>query len=528
MSNLTLLDCTLRDGGYYNDWKFNDNYVKKYIKDISKANVDIIEIGFHFLDKKKDYGNYAYIDNRILKKLNIKKNKKIALMFNGADFLKDEKKVFKKLRRIFNSKNNFFDTVRVAIHLKDLKKIKKFLNFFKVKKLNVCLNLMQINLVEKKDLVDCLKTLNKWGNVDIFYFADSFGNLNSKNIKNICSIIKKTWKKEFGIHAHDNCGLALKNSITAFKSGASWIDGTIQGMGRGAGNTKTEDLLSYFKKDNYFPNKIKNISEKYFLKLKKQYNWGPSKFYKIAANYNIHPTYVQLILQDKRYKISEQSSLIKHLAKIDSKKFDPNYLTDLNKSKIKLSKWSANGWCLNRNILILGQGNSLRSSITKKLIQKFILKKKPIVISININNFIPKNVIDYYASCNDGRILVDHKNYNRLGKKFILPLNILRSFRKIQNKDLFLDYGIIIKKNEFKCCNKFVVLPYNESFGYVIALSIIGGSKNIFLAGIDGYDKEHNAYIKTENILKLIRKNYSNISIKSLTKTRNKIDYFKL
>ena len=52
MSNLTLLDCTLRDGGYYNDWKFNDNYVKKYIKDISKANVDIIEIGFHFLDKK--------------------------------------------------------------------------------------------------------------------------------------------------------------------------------------------------------------------------------------------------------------------------------------------------------------------------------------------------------------------------------------------------------------------------------------------------------------------------------------------
>ena len=96
MSNLTLLDCTLRDGGYYNDWKFNDNYVKKYIKDISKANVDIIEIGFHFLDKKKDYGNYAYIDNQILKKLNIKKNKKIALMFNGADFLKDEKKVFKK------------------------------------------------------------------------------------------------------------------------------------------------------------------------------------------------------------------------------------------------------------------------------------------------------------------------------------------------------------------------------------------------------------------------------------------------
>ena len=79
-------------------------------------------------------------------------------------------------------------------------------------------------------------------------------------------------EKEFGIHAHDNCGLALKNSIRANKCGATWIDGTIQGMGRGAGNTKTEDLLSYFKKFNYFPKKIESISKGYFLHLKKQYN----------------------------------------------------------------------------------------------------------------------------------------------------------------------------------------------------------------------------------------------------------------
>ncbi len=528
MNNLTLLDCTLRDGGYYNDWKFNNYYVKKYIKDISKANVDIIEIGFHFLDKKKDYGDYAYIDNRILNKLNIKKNKKLALMFNGVDFLKNEEKILKKLNKIFNHKKNFFDTVRIAIHLKDLKKIKKFLDFFKVKKLKVCLNLMQINIVKKNDLVECLKTLNKWGNVDIFYFADSFGSLNSKSIKNICSIIKTNWKKEFGIHAHDNCGLALKNSITAFKSGATWIDGTIQGMGRGAGNTRTEDLLTYFKKNNYYPDKIKNISQKYFFKLKKYYNWGPSKFYKIAANYNIHPTYVQLILKDKRYKISEQNSLIKHLAKIDSKKFDPNFLTDITESKIQIGKWSAYKWCLNRNILILGQGRSLRSSSAQNLIKKFILKKKPIVISININSHISKNLIDYYASCHDGRILVDHKNYEKLGKKIILPLDILKSFKKVKNKDFFLDYGLKIKNNEFKCFNKFVVLPYNESFGYVVALSIIGGSKSIFVAGLDGHEKEHNVYTKTDNILKLIRKNYSDIKIKSLTKTRNKINYLKL
>ena len=68
MSAITLLDCTLRDGGYYNDWKFKKKYVEKYIRDISKANINVIEIGFHFFDQHKDYGDYAHIDNLILKK----------------------------------------------------------------------------------------------------------------------------------------------------------------------------------------------------------------------------------------------------------------------------------------------------------------------------------------------------------------------------------------------------------------------------------------------------------------------------
>ena len=72
-------------GGYYNDWKFKKKYVEKYIRDISKANINANrELGFHFLICK-DYGDYAHIDNLILKKLNFK-NKKLALMFNGADF----------------------------------------------------------------------------------------------------------------------------------------------------------------------------------------------------------------------------------------------------------------------------------------------------------------------------------------------------------------------------------------------------------------------------------------------------------
>lgn len=528
MHTLTLLDCTLRDGGYYNDWKFKKPYVEKYIRDISNANIDVIEIGFHFFEKQNDYGDYAYIDNSILKKINFKKNKKLALMFNGNDFLKNKNLTIKKLNQIFNTNKNQFDIVRIAIHLKDFKKMRSFLDYFKKKNLKTCLNLMQINLIKKKELIDCINTLNKWQNVDVFYFADSFGNLNLKKVEQICSTIKKNWKKEFGIHAHDNCGLALKNSIKANKCGATWVDGTIQGMGRGAGNTKTEDLLSYFEEKNYFPKKIKNISEKYFLSLKKQYNWGPSKFYKIAAKFNIHPTYIQLILQDKRYSSSEQNELIKYLSKIDSKKFDPNFLTNFHSIKKINKKWNANNWCLNRNILLLGQGSSLRSVHMRKKIEKFILIKKPLVISININKFILNEFIDYYVSCHDGRILVDHKKYNSLNKKIILPLDILKSFSNFEKNNSFLDYGIKIKLNEFKCFDKYTILPFNESLGYAIALSIIGGSRDIFLAGVDGYEKNHNANIKTQKLLKLVKKKYPYINLKTLTKTSNQIDHFKV
>ena len=128
---------------------------------------------------------------------------------------------------------------------------------------------MQVNNVSDKELKKCIKFTSKIKQRGCILFADSFGNLKPYDIKKICELIKKNWNKEIGVHSHDNCGLALKNSIQAFKSGATWIDGTIQGMGRGAGNVKTEHLLSYFKKFDYSSRSIQSISKNYFSDLKK-------------------------------------------------------------------------------------------------------------------------------------------------------------------------------------------------------------------------------------------------------------------
>jgi len=521
MNTLKLLDCTLRDGGYYNNWQFNINDANKYLKQAYASKIDYVEIGFHFLKDNKNYGQFAFIDKTLIGKLKKSNSTKLAVMFNGADFISNKKTFRKKIKKIFSKKNSNLNAVRIAVHLRDLNKIKKNLIFFKKLNLKVFLNLMQINTVSLKKLAACLRTLNKWGCIDVFYFADSFGNMDPKKIKNLCNLIKKNWDKEFGIHSHDNCGLALKNSIQAFKSGATWIDGTVQGMGRGAGNVKTESLLKYFAKYKYQVKSINKISKNYFLNLKKKYKWGSSKYYKSAAKYDIHPSYIQELNKDDRYSKKDIDKLVKHLSTINAKSYDPRLLenlkVDINRIK---GSWDANKWCSGRNILVVGQGPSLKNEKNKKLIKEYILDVKPLVLAININSNIPEKFIDFYATCNETRMLVDHKNYSKLGKPIILPFKKLKTLTGVKQKFKFLDYGATIQNSEFKCQKNYAVIPHNQSFGYSIAIALIGSAKNITLAGFDGYSKGHKNQIEMENTIKIIKSKYPKIGFSSLTKNK--------
>ena len=63
---LKVLDCTLRDGGYYNNWDFSESLVQKYLSAMSMAKVDIVEIGFRFLQQKKSLGKFAYSEDKFL------------------------------------------------------------------------------------------------------------------------------------------------------------------------------------------------------------------------------------------------------------------------------------------------------------------------------------------------------------------------------------------------------------------------------------------------------------------------------
>ena len=88
MRTVNLLDCTLRDGGYYNDWKFNNTKVEEYLKKVYLAKIDVVEIGFRFLNSNKNLGKLAITNEKILKNIPTSKNSKLAIMLNTSDLLK--------------------------------------------------------------------------------------------------------------------------------------------------------------------------------------------------------------------------------------------------------------------------------------------------------------------------------------------------------------------------------------------------------------------------------------------------------
>lgn len=516
--NIKILDCTLRDGGYYNDWNFNAKLVNEYISSINKSNIDIVEIGFRFL-KKNNNGTFANTKETTINNLDFRKNLDLALMINSSD-LDFSKNYKKQLKKYFLKKNNSkISIIRFATHLKDIKKIIPHIKYLKKIGYRIVVNLMQIDKVKETSLREVLKLLANTKSVEVFYFADSFGNLNPKNIEKICKIIKKSWKKDFGFHAHDNCGLALQNCLTANENGAKWIDSTVQGMGRGAGNVSTEDLmcsLQEYKSFKYDTKPIFHLAQNSFKVLKEKYKWGKSIYYHLSAKFNIHPSYIQELLIDDRYNHTEIINIIYSLKNLKSVSYNPIRLQNIIKEKINFkSAWDAAGWCKNNNILILGQGQSVKRN--KKEITSFIKKNKCKVISLNINEGIENKYITKYVACNETRMLIDYRKYLKIFNKLILPTDRLRKIldKKIPKK--VKNYGMIIKKDSFKVFGKYCELPKSLVFGYAVSICIAGQAKKIYLAGFDGHkknillNKEFNNYVYT------IKKELPELSFNSIT-----------
>ena len=240
---MKILDCTLRDGGYYTGWDFSDNLVNSYFDLVKHLPIDIVEVGYRGNKTKKSYfGEYYFLTKTKLQsiKKKIGKKTKISVMIDLKDW-----KTPKELETNLKDCKTCVDIIRFAVDPKKISKIKEYLKITKKLGFIVAVNLMYTHLIlnDEKITLDIIK-LKKY--FDIMYLVDSYGTLIPGDIGNIIKKIKLIDKNlNVGFHSHNNLELALSNSIEAINHGIDFVDCTFTGMGRGAGNLKTELLLSY-------------------------------------------------------------------------------------------------------------------------------------------------------------------------------------------------------------------------------------------------------------------------------------------
>jgi len=523
--NLKILDCSFRDGGYYNKWDFNDLLVQKYLHAVDNANIDIIELGFRNFPQDKFFGAFAYTTDAYIDELNINNNISVGVMIDASNILNSPFPVSEAINYLFQTKEKSrVNLVRIATHFDSIGQCKEIVRALDELGYEIGLNLMQPNAKSDDELSKVAKLIQDWGMVDVLYVADSLGSLETNDVIRIISALKSGWAGHIGFHAHNNKGLAVSNTLIAIENGVSWVDSTILGMGRGAGNAQTENLLLELDQEyclDYKANALFDLVLSEFIPLQQYYHWGESLLYSLSAMNNIHPTYIQEMLADNRYNNKEVLQAVDFMSSVDASHYNKDLLLAARGDTINKGSWNAKNWCLNKEVLILGSGESLQT-YQKDIIQ-YIKLYKPTVISINAGGGFPNKFIDIYLSSNESKMLAEYNLYAGLNKPIVIPKLLLE---KVINKTVVIkkiwDYGLNIKQDTFIINDTECTLPYELSIGYALSLASIGGATEISLVGFDGYDGNDMRQNRMNKLLNLYS-NESSTSIVILTPTTYKI-----
>ncbi|MHB8808597.1 MAG: aldolase catalytic domain-containing protein [Desulfobulbaceae bacterium] len=282
---IKVIDCTVRDGGLMNKWQFDDNFVRKVYTALAEGGVDYMEIGYLSSESafsRDEYGPWKFCAEADLKRIIGNKEKKIKLSAM-ADIGRIE---YDDIRPRGESS---LDMVRVACYVHQIDKAINLAHHCMDKGYETTINLMAVSTVGLRELEEALDDLAK-SRVPIIYLVDSFGAFYSEDIdvlakKYMASLPGKT----IGIHAHNNQQLAFANTIAAIINGINYLDATLYGIGRGAGNCPLELLISFLKNPKFKVRPLVEAIEQEILPWRKKIDWGYFIPYMVTGVLNQHP-----------------------------------------------------------------------------------------------------------------------------------------------------------------------------------------------------------------------------------------------
>lgn len=519
---INIIDCTFRDGGYYNNWHFSKDLCNNYLDAISKSGIKYVEIGYKRINTNAFLGPFAFCKESFIKKHKVPKNINLGVMVNILDFI-STKDLKKTVALNFSlQKNSIFKFIRIATTYKDFNLALKLSALLKSLNYSVFINIMQCTELEEKNFKAFSKKINSSNAPNAIYFADTFGNLEYQKIKNLINLINKYLKTRIGFHAHNNANNALNNTLFAINNGVQWADCTVLGMGRGAGNLQSEYLLMElektshkFKSEPLYPLVLGEFHE-----LKEKYQWGENLLYRLAANFKIHPSYVQELTSQGNFKNYQLLDALTFLKKQKDTGFDKSKINEAIFSYTTDSPGNYNPkkFIKGKSVLIIANGPGI-SKYSEDLID-LIKQEKPIVISLNLNKYIAYKYIDAYACCHPSRILLEANDICKQKKPLITPFQSLpHEIKNKFKKNLILDYGLTIKDNKFLLEDKKCTISSPLVLIYSLAFCLTGYAKKIWLAGFDGYSNEDQRQLEINKALQFFNVKFKSSKITFITPT---------
>lgn len=527
---IRLLDCTLRDGGYYTDWDFDEPLVSAYLKAAADAGLDMIELGLRNYSGNGFNGPFYFTTESFINSLSLPDGPEYGVMVDAKTILQSKKDIAVSVSDLFvNATESKLNFVRLACHFDEVLASRDIVNCLTSYGYEVFVNVMQISMRSDAEITKLLEEVSDWGDLRGLYFADSLGNMNANDIERVSRLFITKTDFNIGIHAHNNMGLALSNTLLAMQSGVRYFDATISGMGRGAGNAEMELLVAELeaqKINKYRASPLASIVMGEFKKLRDACGWGPSLHYYIAAKNNIHPTYIQTILNDDHFSFAERAGAIDYMKKMSGKtSFDRNLLTDFvtpqiiaAKSKDVFAPLESVPLEHNATALIIGAGDQLQRH--KSAVKRFVLESKTTVFGLNAVAPDLEPIIDFRFISHNAKQMNGVISKLTGCKAIIAPLarfssDELSALGEAQLYDLHLD----VQQGNFDFLGNSCVIPAPLTAAYAFAGVALLGFKNILLVGFDGFGAADPRQKEMSELFHIILKERLELSITALTPT---------
>ena len=486
MSNIKILDCTLRDGGYINEWKFGFHTTRDIIKKLVDSCVDYVEVGFL---RDCDYDREATLFNccEEIKPILPTKDKRGKTMFTAMALHNKY-----DINKLEDCNNETVDAIRVTFHDYDIDEGLEYIKKVKEKGYKVFCNPINIMGYDDETILSLITKVNKIQPY-AFSIVDTFGSMMRSDLRRIYSLLEHNLDKSIviGLHLHENLGLAysLAQDFIDMKAPERQcvIDGSMLGMGRVPGNLCLELIMDYMNREqgaSYDVNPVLDGIDDHIAGLKKIEAWGYNTAYALSAKYNLHRNYAEYLVGKGRLRAKEINQILGSIEDDKKTAYDEKYVEklyeDFQNRQVDDSKLIAylKEKLLGRQILILAPGSSISNN--RSDVEDYIKKNDPVIISAN---FIPEGYeCDYAFFSNAMRYSAMEETESRVKDRILVTSNITDT----NNTDSIINYSDLSVDNKGKYDNCVIML---------LRLLIKIGVNKVALAGFDGYKSDKNDYV---------------------------------